>query len=228
MKCLLYCIFQQPAEKPRDCGDEVFIVAGGGLGAAASRCGDEQSPPGVSRLLAYAKVVSAFHAGRTVIPLRYGCMAEPESRIVELLQDRRAEYEALFGQLEGMVEMGLRVIFEAGAKRLFPAPDALHPSTPGAAYLALIRKRYTYPAALSPAEEQWANRICSSLSGIYVQQRREVSGAAGGRLVSLYFLVPRTAVEDFRLGARRAVSCEGAKSLVSGPWPPYSFVSSSG
>jgi hypothetical protein len=36
--------------------------------------------------------------------------------------------------------------------------------------------------------------------------------------------VPRPAVESFRLAVRQLTERESARLLLSGPWPPYNFV----
>jgi hypothetical protein len=162
-----------------------------------------------------------MHARQAVIPLRYGCLMESEPAIIRLLQDHRQEYQALLGRLRGMTEMGIRVLCPA---RPESAPESS--SSPGAAYLAALRNRYGSGSGLSPEETQLADRITAGLSGCYLEQRRETSPAGQGRLLSLYFLTPKTGVERFRNQARQIRPPGGAKLLLSGPWPPYNFAMS--
>jgi hypothetical protein len=49
--------------------------------------------------------------------------------------------------------------------------------------------------------------------------------AKEGRVVSLYFLVPRAALNGFREQLGQNLSSQARRYLVSGPWPPYNFVS---
>ena len=226
MKHLLHCVFRHTADEPPEgCGGEVFVVAGHGLAAAASRMQDGDAVPDVSRLLAYQKVIEAFHASRAVIPMRYGCFLESESAIVRLLEDHREEYETLLCQLEGMAEMGIRVLLKT---RQWPPPweEEVIPSAPGAAYFAMLRKRHASSDGLTPDEGRLAEQISSSLCGFYDRLRTEASTAAAGRLLSLYFLTPKTSVGNFRDRVRQMHFPEGTKLLLSGPWPPYNFVSS--
>lgn len=222
MKYLLYCIFQQDLDEPLP-EPGMCVVAGHGLAAVVSRVEVANLVPSVSSLLAYERVVEAIYTRQTVIPLRYGCLMESEGEIVRLLEDRRQEYEALLGRLRGMTEMGIRVLWPASAGVL---PDV--PSSPGAAYLASLRNRYNSPNALAPEEAQLADQIMGLLSGCSTEQRREVSSSSKGRLVSLYFLTPKTYAEQFRQKARQIYAPSGAKLLLSGPWPPYNFVAPSG
>jgi len=231
MKHLLYCFIEQGLVEPL-AESEMCVVAGPGLAAVARKIEDSSSAPSISTLLAFAKAVEKIHAGQAVIPLRYGCALESEAAISRLLAERRQEYEALFDRLRGMVEMGIRVLWEDG-RGLRPQFRAASPFSPGvspgvsagAAYLAALRNRYPSENGLAPQESQLAGRIGHLLSGCFTQQRRESAPAAQGRLLSLYFLTPKTDVERFQNKARHIGAPDGAKLLFSGPWPPYNFTS---
>jgi hypothetical protein len=217
MKHLLYCIVEEgldeSAPEPGTC-----VVAADGLAAVVSRVEETSSAPSVSSVLAFERVVEALHARQAVIPLRYGCLMESEAAIVRLLEGRRQEYGALLGRLRGMTEMGIRVLCPA---RPGSVPESR--LSPGAAYLASLRSRYSSGDSLAPEEAQLADRIAGPLSGCYSEQRREISPADQGRLMSLYFLTPKTGVERFRDAARQIRTPGGTKVLFSGPWPPYNF-----
>jgi hypothetical protein len=222
MKYLLYCIFQQDSDDaPPEQG--MCVMAPQGLTAVVSRVEETSAAPTVASLLAYEKVVEAIHGRRSVIPLRYGCLMESESAIIRWLEDHRQEYEALLSRLHGLTEMGIRVLCAARPGFL---PGSCLP--PGAAYLASLRRRYSFGDSLAPEEARLADRIAGLLSGCYTEQRREISPADQGRLVSLYFLTPRITVERFRHRARQIRPPGGAKLLLSGPWPPYNFAASPG
>lgn len=199
------------------------VVAAHGLAAVVTLAEETTSLPSVSSLLAYEKVVETIHAGQTVIPLRYGCLVDSQRDVVRMLEDHRQEYEALLCRLEGMTEIGIRVLWPARAG-FVPAM----PLTPGAAYVASLRNRYASAGSLTLEEAQRADRITRLLSGCYTEQRREVSTSSQGRLLSLYFLTRKTCVERFWNEARRISPPSGAKLLLSGPWPPYNFVMSPG
>jgi hypothetical protein len=222
MSYLLHCIVEQNADEPPP-ERRVRMVAADGLAAVVSCVEDAGAAPGVASLLAYEKVVEAIHARMPVVPLRYGCLMESESGIVRLLEDRCQEYKALLSRFRGMTEMAIRV--------LCPACEGSLPSSslpPGAAYLAALRNRYSCGDSLAPEETRLADRIAGALSGCYAEQRREASPAERKRLVSLYFLTPRSCVERFRDQSRRIRLPGGVKWLLSGPWPPYNFAAFAG
>jgi hypothetical protein len=215
MKRLLHCVFRH------DGTDTPEVVHNHRLAVATSPWIEKETPdqetPDVARLVAYEKSIALLHATRTVVPLRFGCVMEDQSQILQLLDERGAEFERLLGQLDGLVEMGLQVWWESPPEE--PLPTDL--AGPGARYLAAARGRH---AGLTPIEEQWAQRVCESVEGFYAREKREARPAVEGRLVSLHFLVARAAAEEFRERVRRLAVSGEMKLMVSGPWPPYNFV----
>lgn len=223
MRCLLYGIVEQDLAgcPPAPCPPGTCLITAHGLAAAVSAVGETSSPPSVASLLAFERVVEAIHARQAVIPLRYGCVMENESAVLSLLEEHHQEYGARLARLLGMTEMGIRVLWPARAGVLPGVPPS-----PGARYLASLRNRYPSANALDAEEGQLADRITGWLSGCFTEQRREVSSSSQRRLLSLYFLTPRTGVERFRSQARSICPPSGAKLLLSGPWPPYNFAGS--
>lgn len=237
MSYLLYCIFRSPERQrlgipPGVGGRPVFVVAQNGLSAGLSELAESDLIPDISRVLAYEKVVEAFYRHLTVIPMRYGCQLEDASEAACLLDRHRTEYETLLHGLDGLGEMGIHVLldsFGAGPENnAWPVPPTplLLPCISGAAYLAAKRQRYLGldRAAL---DHRWlAKKLGDSLSGLSVRRKVEFPDSARGRLLSLYFLVPRGSVESFRQAARHLRLKDSVKLLLSGPWPPYNFVDS--
>jgi hypothetical protein len=217
MKYLIHCIFKPDANAPlAGFARELLVVEGDGLAAAVTPWPEQEPPLEVTRLLAYEKVIASIHATRTIVPLRFGSIAEGESGVLALLRERRAEYQQLLAQWEGLTEMGLRLWC-----RSQPGTQAFAGgSTEAAQYLAALRER---SPALTPAERRCAARIAERLQGLYRAGREEAGPAANGRLVSLYFLVPRASVNDFRERARAIGFPPDMKLMLSGPWPPYNF-----
>ena len=218
MSYLLYGIVRQSSA---ECPPGTCRIAAQGLAAVASTVEETSAPPSVASLLAYEKVVEAIHARQAVIPLRYGCVMEHESAVLRLLEDHCREYGAQLDRLLGMTEMGIRVLWPERPG----VPPAIPPS-PGARYLASLRNRYHAAGALDAQESALADRISGLLSNCSAGQRREVSSSSQRRLLSLYFLTSKTGVERFRSKARKISPPDGAKILLSGPWPPYNFAGS--
>jgi hypothetical protein len=225
VKYLLHCIFASGADpQPAVPAGDILIVAAHGLSAAVSRVDESEPTFDVGRLLAYEKVVAALHQQRSVIPLRYGCTMESEAAVQRLLDEHRDEYHRLLRQFEGMAEMGLRIL--VGNRLSPPAGERLTlvSPTPGVAYLTVLRQRYAAETRLTPEEQALEMGICSTLTGLYAQERVEASTIEGRRLVSLFFLVPTKSVAWFIKRIEGFQCWKAAKFLLSGPWPPYNFV----
>jgi hypothetical protein len=220
---LVHCILHKRAARAAG----LIFVESGRLAAALSLRGCATGAPEATQLVAYERKISALHAAGPVIPMRYGYVVEDEAAAVRLLEERGAEYEELLERLKDRVEMGLRVLWDApsgGLKQPSEVPLASVAAAPGAAWLAAARSRHSPPADLTQAERTWAAGIDADLADLYAEERREARPAGAGRMVSLYFLVPRRAVRRFRARLCRIVSPQGRDFLVSGPWAPWNFV----
>ena len=235
MSYLLYCIFgtaaRQDQQLPAGIGRQpVLVVAHNGLSAALSELGESDLVPGIAQTLAYERVVEHFFRDQTVIPMRYGCQLENVSEVISLLEDHHEEYQKLLVDLEGLNEMGIRVLLEeseAGVKTdasLVPPDTSLGFSNPGTAYLAAKREHFLELDRAVLDQRLLADELCVSLSGFFVRRRVESPDLTRSRLLSLYFLVPRASLESFRQATRSLRTKESVKLLLSGPWPPYNFV----
>lgn len=218
MTHLLYCIYgRSAAPPPQECSG-VFAIEAGELVAAASLWPDPPPPVDLGTLRTYEKIVAAFHASRTIIPLRYGCVVGDRSVVLDLLAKRQADYQRLLEELRGRVEMGLRLLGDY-------SPEAPRASGAGSRYLECARRRQT---GLTAAEEYWTDRLCGLLSGLCARQKKEARSSCGARLLSLYFLIARGEVDRFRELVRQLTLPPDMKLLVSGPWPPYNFADDTG
>jgi len=246
MRYLFYCIQRTRRTEEMRCpsgveGQPVFLVdGGGGLSAVISGIADGGPTLDLPQILAYEKVVEAFHRVGTVIPMRYGCLVEDKSAVIRLLEERCRLYEELLEELDGCEEMGIRIIPPSGdpsatlavrpclfvegpTRGVSHTEGSIFPAPSGRQYLAAQRERYAAQDRLRHDEERGAERVCGHLSGLFVRSRIEPSILAGNRLISLYFLVPRVSVATFRAAFRDISSREESNLLLSGPWPPYNF-----
>jgi hypothetical protein len=194
--------------------------------------------PDLSRVRAYERVVQSCHRQGAVIPMRYGCVFEEGSQVIHLLDEHGSQYEALLQELEGCVEMGLRVLLPSGPwAALTPGgPEGRredagdHPPTPGGAlqrpgltYLTARKAHYAHQDRWTREYRQAADRCLAQFTGLFVKAKME-GPSPRLPLLSLFFLVPQRAVASFRQAFRRLAATDSARLLLSGPWPPYNFV----
>ncbi|MCL4502830.1 MAG: GvpL/GvpF family gas vesicle protein [Deltaproteobacteria bacterium] len=237
MSLLFYCIYRHPG--PRIAGllgvgrQPVHQISHRSLAAAVSRIDSSELAPDLNRVRAYERVVNSCNRRGTVIPLRYGCVAAHENMVIELLDENEPHYESLLQELDGCVELGLRVLLpaanpgaSAGSREIAGPPSAASPAPPqrlGLAYLTARKAHYAHQDRWTEEYRQISERCLARFAGLFVKHRME---APSPRLplLSLYFLTPCRAVETFRRAFRQLTETESARLLLSGPWPPYNFV----
>ena len=236
MSCLLYCVARvnlcngcdPPLGWQRQ---QVSLVTGSGLSAAVSELEQSNLSPQVEDLLAYEKVVEYFFAKTTVVPMRYGCWLRGPAEVAAWLRQHRAEYDGLLRQIEGFGEMSVQILGGQCAVYDTAAPQPAgpycrgHGDGPGAAYLSTRKQHYRVSDRAAGQQSDLVESLCSALAGTFARRKVEAQGTGlGFPLIAVYFLVPNILVAPFRDAARAFGAANGAKLLLSGPWPPYNFV----
>jgi len=224
MPYLVYCIMKSavlgggPITGVK--GKEVSFVTGNGLCAAVSEMSSVEDAPPVSELLAYGKVVEDLNRLKAVVPLRYGCFLDGVTDIQRILKERKRQYENLLEELKGHVEMGIRILLpEQEAK-----PQQEEQPVNGRNYLLQRKAHYRMMDDTSQHHQMLLDRYIHAFSGLYGTYRTETATKNGAVILSLYFLVPGSAVNRFRESFQRVVNDGSYKTLISGPWPPYNFI----
>ncbi len=240
MICLCYCIRHHPGpELTKNLvgvgGRPVYQVAHRRLRAAISQVTPADLTTELPRIRAYERVVLSCHRQGAIIPMRYGCVLPRESEVIQLLDEHSCQYEALLQELEGCVEMGLRVLVASGPwaaaapestrEVAGPPPAEAAPQRPGLAYLLARKAHYAHEDRWTRDYRQAAERCLAQFSGLFVKAKTE-GPSPRLPLLSLYFLVPRRTVAAFRRAFRGLAATESARLLLSGPWPPYNFATS--
>jgi hypothetical protein len=245
MTCMFYCIHRYPGPDKVPSllgvgGAPIYQVAYRRLRAAVSRINQSDLIPDLPRVRTYEHVVLRCHRQGTIIPMRYGCTVEEDSQVAQHLEEHGPHYEALLQDLEGCVEMGLRVLLpsgpwaavipgglKGGRELAGPPPDpATTAERLGLAYLTSRKAHYAHQDRWTNEYRQAEKRCRTQFDGLFVKCKAE---APSPRLplLSLYFLVSASAVAAFRQAFRNLSATEPAKLLLSGPWPPYNFVTTS-
>jgi hypothetical protein len=173
------------------------------LGAVVGAC--ESEPVGTaSELWAYEAVVEGLMRAGAILPARFGTVASGEAEIRGMLAARATELKRGLKRVRGAVEFAVR------GPSLFPARLDIRAGTtsiddrPGTAYL---QRRL--------ATEQQARRLADTVK------------TDGGGLVRETLSHPSRplAVLVEASGAEAFAARMDARGLVlTGPWPPYSFV----
>jgi Gas vesicle synthesis protein GvpL/GvpF len=232
MGYLLYCIFRGQAQLADIHGvdeEPLSLITRRDLGAVISSLDSSPQRADLSRLLAYERVIASCHRELTIIPMRYGNLLEDTARVESLLESRRPQHNALLDELEGKTEMGIRLLLDADSGDLpgceqVPSSQATSSLSPGMAYLAERRKYYQTDKGSMVKPCAISEQVIDQLSMSFVQCKIEHTSQLGSRMHALSFLVWRDKVEAFREAGQQLKLTVSAKTLLSGPWPPYNFV----
>lgn len=206
-------------------GAELRWIARGDLAALVSAAGDPAAlaAPAAAELLRYQAVIQEQHAAADVLPMRFGGVLADDEAVRAHLEAQGDAYRGALARLSGCVEMGVRALLEA------PAPPREGPAerASGAAYLRARQRRYAGEedlrrAAVELLEREYLPRVAPLCREHRVDAAPQRSG--GPSLCSFYFLIPREEVPAFREALAPLLQGGARQIVISGPWPPYSFV----
>ncbi len=223
MALLLYCIMEDRGDQPlpvlRGVNNEpVFWISGPGLRAAVSAYVQDNGVR-LAALMAFRDVVEACQGQFTIIPMRFGSVLPDERRVLSHLMDRRKVCEELLGKLRGCVEMGIRVPDREVASHGMNWSNLPGPGSSGRSFLVSRKACYELSEKIAATRKELADHCRRQFSGLYRDCKVEPSP-----VLSLYFLTPAGLVHAFRQAFERIKAGAGEKLLLSGPWPPYNFV----
>jgi hypothetical protein len=153
--------------------------------------------------------------------------SSPERALADL-RERRRDIATILRRVRGCQEWGVRITHGVPPSPVRRRPAA--PTATGTAFLAAKRR------LRDEAKEARARALDASTAAFDVLStlaraavlRQPPEGAAAPPLVDAAFLVPAPARARFRAAARSAAAtcrAAGAELVLTGPWPPYTFVS---
>jgi hypothetical protein len=240
---LVYCIYGDGGSDPVHglAGVQersVETVSSAGLCAAVSVLSGSAPPIATEEITRYGRIVASCHRMHTTIPMRYGSIFKDKPEIAAHLEAHGETYKSLLEHLTGCDEMGIRLLLPESPAALaehrkmnrrqsqasFGEPD--QPAS-GTAYLRHRKERYDLTTAFLHRAEtalfHWRGFFRELSLDCHWEQPRSV-GCRQAPILSMCFLVRRQDVADFRKVFDRISRQRPEKSMLSGPWPPYSFV----
>jgi hypothetical protein len=164
-------------------------------------------------LLEHERVVEALLKQGAVLPMRFGSWMRDPAAVLELLDERRSEFELGLERVRGAVEIGVRALVrEEPAERV---PALAGADRPGTAYM-LARLNDEKRSALVAAHLRGPLQALSRASA---DRKTSLSGS-----VNTAYLVDRGDVDAFRAAVQKLDEVVDEATIVcTGPWPPYSF-----
>jgi hypothetical protein len=176
-------------------------------------------------MLHHEAVVEAVRSVSPAIPVRFGTLMHDRAAVASALATR---YATLVNDLECLgdkVEMGLTVLWrEPAVANAGRQDEASRLQPPGTRYLQRKFSQYQHDALLRDRAEQLARELDSELAPLALETRSSVLPTR--RLVMrAAYLVHPSHVKPFEgaFGEIRGKRPD-LRFLLTGPWPPYSFV----
>jgi Gas vesicle synthesis protein GvpL/GvpF len=233
--CYVYAIVTRETCIPADLvghgGARLFKIPCGELAAVTSALNETGLvEPSAEHVLHHETVVEAVCQAGAALPVRFGTVLANADAVTAALVERQSILTADLARLGDKVEMGLTVLWEPPLVQEEPVQEGpsdsepIDPRGPGARYLqARLRRRHSEAAIRSKAKEL-ARNLDEALGPETLDRRWTILPTPRMAARAAYLLDP-SQVRRFRetFDETRRVHPE-LRFLLSGPWPPYSFV----
>jgi hypothetical protein len=180
--------------------------------------------------VAHEAVIESFlNSAIAVLPMKLFTIFTSDERAAAHVRVQRPRIDRLIARVRGAHEWSVRVVITAKAAKRAKT-SAVEPAT-GAAYLAGKKARRDAAQELTTRARETVAALYDRLSArARLATRRgasELPVAGAPLLLDAAFLVPRGRTAAFREYVRRearALAPQGYGLMLTGPWPPYSFV----
>jgi hypothetical protein len=213
----------------------VSVVADDGLGVLVSPSAVKRYRLSRQYTLGHELVIERAMTRGTVLPIKFGTVAESEAAIREkLLQARGADLHRLLTEMDGKIELGLKVLWNQ--ERIYADIVARHADIrglrdqlagrlPNETHYERVRLGEMVEAALTERRVADADAIMARLEPMAVKTRRnDIYGEM--MLLNAAFLVEKAREPEFD-AAIQALDGE-MNNLMNfkyvGPLPPFNFV----
>jgi hypothetical protein len=157
----------------------------------------------------------------TPVPLRFGQWLDDAARLTESIHPRVAQYLEWLDHFAGCLEFGLRILDPTPRAE---AQDVRREATTGTEYMQSLRESSNLAERQRAEAEAVAATVRELLRDV-VRDERVEPGQTTHAVVTMSHLVARENFDEYRDRARQVRALfPGLRLLLSGPWPPYSFV----
>ena len=186
-----------------------------------------QDVEGISRhAFAHAAVIEFFFKRSAVIPLKLFTLFSTDEKVQAHVRSRLPSLKKMFASLRGLEEWAVRIFareVEAESARSLES---------GRDYLRLKKRIQQHNAAPPKATSRTIDGALAKLGRVAVKTRKESFPVARGRpfVSGASYLVKATRRRTWKThaaGIASALEAQGHRLEMTGPWPPYHFVSNS-
>jgi hypothetical protein len=222
-----YCVLPQGCRPPHGlagvAGAAVRAVHAGPLACWVSAHDDRPGADTVGVTAHNAVVQAALDCAGTPVPLRFGHWFDDADAVAAAIAQDAARWTAMLHRIDGCIEYAVHIAPIEGAQ----AARDVHAAAAhtGSEYMAALAQRHAGAAERRRREETLCAWILEQ-AGALVRESRTERPAAAGAFASMAHLVQRRDAEEYERMMQHAREARAdLRIVVSGPWPPYSFVS---
>jgi hypothetical protein len=198
------------------------------LSAVVSSVAEIEFGPTAENVLLHESVVEAVRRDGKALPVRFGTIVESDDAVRHALDER---HDVLLGDLERLgdkVELGVTVLWQPPAVAAPEGPsDSLQASATagaGTTYLYALLNEHRRERALRDKAQALADEL-NELVQPHTLDRRIAILPVPRLAIRATYLLEAEQSPAFLEGARKARERHpDHRYLISGPWPPYSFV----
>ena len=220
----LYCVLPAAAPDPQVAGIDGRAVRAIGAGGVSAWVSDVPGTPRpeLTRIRAHDGVIRAAQdAGFTPVPIRWGQVLASDDAVLAHLEER--DYRPDLERVAGCVEYGIRVLDPEAPDTGSPADARAEAHGSGAAYLRLVAERMQALERTRARALAAARSIDQALKERVRESRVDPTERPAGAVVA--HLVQATAASAYAEQAQTLAHAHPPlRVVVTGPWPPYSFV----
>lgn len=170
----------------------------------------------------HQQVVAEIAEQETIVPARFATLFSSEGALRKDVEARAAALKKVFARIADSDEWGVKVLVEEQP----PVAGSKSSAASGRDYLQQKAARMAKKPERNDAElQELAAALEKAANGS--APAGKVSGSQPGLLWQATFLVPRSRRKQWEAVLQRFVKqWQGKRRIeVTGPWPPYSFVS---
>jgi len=230
-----YCVYaivnrhtRLPAPRAVDSTSGLEMVPWRELAAVTGRPRDHRATATIEAVHDHEMVVEAVRREGPALPVRFGTLFPTADALGAALAARYETLAADLDRLGDKVELALTALW-AGLPDGDAAPTLAMGGTgigvgPGARYLLTRAAQFRRDDALNARAQAVARELERGVGGLVIGRRLSVLPTARIALRATYLLEP-VSVGAFRDAvAANAVDGGVVRVVMTGPWPPYSFV----
>lgn len=208
----------------------VRVLSVGELAAVVSDAPEDLRPKRRD-LLAHQNVLAEAGAAGTVLPMRFGSLADDDEAVRTVLGERAEHYLERLNAVEGMAEYNLKVSHNEEAvlhQVMAENPEIrslseANRAAGGGSYEQKLRLGELVVAAVQAREAGDADHVRRALEPL--AEAVSVGPESSGWLANISFLVDRKTADGFVAAVEELKQSQPHLEVRShGPLPPYSFV----